>query len=281
MIKQLKWIGAAGSLLLVTACATTLEPDGRLDSARDRVEAAAAYGTSSTAYSRAAGFLGDAEAALESGEANTYDKTVELSDAYAQVAIAEGELGEAREAADGLRSDLETTSGEAMQCKADLAACQAAPRPTGTSMSQTLNLLAGTMRCTMTDRGSGTVALSCPGLGFGFDQSKLTVAGDARMTALSQFLSTYGGVAVELVGHTDSTGPEGWNQSLSERRAAAASRFLQNEGISAGRITTSGEGETSPVASNDTRAGRAQNRRVDVILKGVTTAGSMAAARDI
>lgn len=277
MLKQLKLIGLAGSLMLVTACASTLEPDGRLDATRDRVEAAAAYGTSSSAYNRAAGFLSDAEAALEAGDATAYDKTVELGDAYAQVAIAEGELGEARDSLAGVEGELNEAEALVARLQADLEAARSAPRTS--SMSQTLSLLAGAMRCTMTDRGSGTVALSCPGLAFGFDQSQLTVAGDARMAALSSFLSSHGGVAVELVGHTDSTGPEGWNQTLSEQRAAAASRYLQNEGIAAARITTSGQGESAPVASNDTRAGRAQNRRVDVILKGVTTAASMADAQ--
>lgn len=278
MLKQLKLLGVAGSLMLVTACATTIEPDGRLDATRDRVEAAAAYGTSSSAYNRAAGFLGEAEAALEAGDATAYDKTVELGDAYAQVAIAEGELGEARESLDEMEGELSEAQALATQLQADLEAARNAG-PT-TNMSETLNLLAGAMRCTMTDQGGGTVALSCPGLGFGFDQSQLTIAGDARMAALSSFLNTYEGVSVELVGHTDSTGPEGWNQSLSERRAAAASEYLQNEGVAAARISTSGQGETTPVASNDTRAGRTQNRRVDVILQGVMTAAPTAEMQD-
>lgn len=274
MLKQLKLFGVAGSLMLVTACATTLEPDGRLDATRDRVEAAAAYGTTSSAYSRAAGFLGEAEEAFETGDATGYDKTVELGDAYAQVAIAEGELGEARESLAGMEGELTEAEALAAQLQAELEEERSTPRMTN-DMTKTLAVLTGAMRCTMADRGSGTVALSCPGLGFGFDRSTMTIAGDARMAALASFLNTHGSVSVDLIGHTDSTGTEGWNQSLSERRAAAASSYLQNEGVAASRISTSGEGETAPVSSNDTRQGRAENRRVDVVLKGVTTASAM------
>jgi len=266
---------------MVTACASTIEPDGRLEAARDRVDAAAEFGTSRSSYTRATGFLSEAEAALEAGDERVYDKSVELGDAYAQVAIAEGQADEARDVVEAMEGELSDAEAMAARLEADLEAARAANRTRPSNMSQTLSLLAGAMKCTMTDRGSGTVALSCPGLGFGFDQSQLSVAADARMSALAQFLDTYGGVAVELVGHTDSIGPEGWNQSLSERRAEAAAALLRREDISAGRITTSGQGESQPIAGNDTRAGRAQNRRVDVILRGVTTAGSMAESRDI
>lgn len=68
----------------------------------------------------------------------------------------------------------------------------------------------------------------------------------------------------EIIGHADSTGDAGYNQGLSERRAAAVADYFQQNGVSGDRFTTSGRGEMDPVASNETRAGRAQNRRVDI-----------------
>ncbi len=278
MRTYLKSLALAGGLLMMTACASTLEADGRLDTARDRVEAASEYGTSRTAYTRASGFLDNAESALETGDATAYDKNVELSDAYAQVAIAQGEGDAAREMAESMEGELGDAQDRASQLMAELEAARNAQRPGNDAMNQTLALLAGTMKCTRTNRGSGSVTLTCPGLGFGFDQAQLNAATDARLTALAEFMKAHGGVSVELVGHTDTTGPEGWNQTLSEQRAASASAFLQDAGINASRIATSGQGESQPIASNDTRQGRAENRRVDVVLRGVST---MASGQDI
>jgi OOP family OmpA-OmpF porin len=71
-------------------------------------------------------------------------------------------------------------------------------------------------------------------------------------------------VDIDIIGHTDSTGPEDYNQGLSERRAQAVADFIIGEGIDASIIDVSGEGESNPIASNDTREGRSENRRVDV-----------------
>ena len=67
-----------------------------------------------------------------------------------------------------------------------------------------------------------------------------------------------------IVGHTDSVGPAAYNQGLSERRAQSAADHLISQGIDADRITVRGEGESNPIATNDTAKGRAQNRRIEV-----------------
>jgi OOP family OmpA-OmpF porin len=72
---------------------------------------------------------------------------------------------------------------------------------------------------------------------------------------------------LEIVGHTDSTGPEAYNLGLSERRAQAAANYLEGKGVSMSRITVKGMGESAPVASNATREGRAMNRRVEINTK--------------
>ena len=75
-------------------------------------------------------------------------------------------------------------------------------------------------------------------------------------------------MTVSIAGHTDTTGPTDYNQALSTRRAEAVSEMLGDAGINASRISTTGYGESQPVASNDTRAGRIANRRVEITLMG-------------
>jgi OOP family OmpA-OmpF porin len=80
-------------------------------------------------------------------------------------------------------------------------------------------------------------------------------------------------VDVEMViatGHTDSRGTDKYNQRLSERRANTVKEYMVSKGIPAAKITTLGKGESQPVATNKTDAGRAKNRRVDIEFKGVT-----------
>ena len=72
--------------------------------------------------------------------------------------------------------------------------------------------------------------------------------------------------------HTDNTGSDAINQPLSENRAAAVKDFLVSKGVASKRITTQGLGSKSPVATNDTEAGRTQNRRVEV---GITANEAM------
>ena len=75
--------------------------------------------------------------------------------------------------------------------------------------------------------------------------------------------------AVQITGHTDSTGASDYNQKLSEQRAATVKDFLVKNGIDPSKITIVGMGERSPLADNATKDGRAKNRRVEVMVKGM------------
>lgn len=104
---------------------------------------------------------------------------------------------------------------------------------------------------------------------FDFDKSVLKPAGKSKLSDLASKLQ---GIDIEVVvatGHTDSVGSDSYNMKLSLRRANAVKAFLVSKGISADRIFTAGKGETTPVASNKTREGRAQNRRVEVEVVGL------------
>ena len=98
---------------------------------------------------------------------------------------------------------------------------------------------------------------------FGFDSSDLTSAAKANLDKLAQVLKNNMDTNINIYGHTDSKGTDAYNLSLSERRAAAVKNYLVSQGVSSSRMFTMGVGEKEPVASNDTDAGRAENRRVE------------------
>jgi len=83
--------------------------------------------------------------------------------------------------------------------------------------------------------------------------------GDVANT-LSQYEKSY----IDVYGHTDSTGTDQYNQSLSERRASSVANFLGNSGVQRARVETRGFGESQPIASNSTEQGRSANRRVEL-----------------
>jgi outer membrane protein OmpA-like peptidoglycan-associated protein len=86
------------------------------------------------------------------------------------------------------------------------------------------------------------------------------------LTNVAQFLRENPERQITIEGYTDNVGSDAYNRELSQRRADSVRDFLVQSGISADRITARGLGEEYPVASNDTQAGRQQNRRVQIII---------------
>jgi outer membrane protein OmpA-like peptidoglycan-associated protein len=83
-------------------------------------------------------------------------------------------------------------------------------------------------------------------------------------------LNEYPSTLITVMGHTDSTGSEQYNQNLSQQRALSVANYLSNKGVAQQRLAASGYGEAFPIAPNDTEAGRAKNRRVEIQLEPVT-----------
>lgn len=104
---------------------------------------------------------------------------------------------------------------------------------------------------------------------FDFDRAEVKPEYFPELQEVSDFMVQYPDVIIELEGHTDSRGTDAYNLDLSERRAQAVRQVLIDRyNIQASRITARGFGESQPIASNDTDAGRAQNRRViEVVIK--------------
>jgi OOP family OmpA-OmpF porin len=107
---------------------------------------------------------------------------------------------------------------------------------------------------------------------FDFDKATLRPAGKKRIDEeLAKTFRQGGKVHVEhisVVGHTDAIGTVKYNQKLSERRAEAVKAYIVSKGFPDSFVATSGKGETEPVASNKTSAGRQQNRRVEISFEG-------------
>jgi OOP family OmpA-OmpF porin len=104
------------------------------------------------------------------------------------------------------------------------------------------------------------------GVYFDFDKATIKPEGKAVLNEAAALLKKHERVVVEVAGHTDSTGSETYNQGLSERRANSVKDYLTSQGVTATRLSAKGYGEAQPVASNDTKEGRAENRRVELIV---------------
>src|SRR4051812_28297660 len=112
--------------------------------------------------------------------------------------------------------------------------------------------------------GEGLVVTFDSGLLFDFDSDKLRAEAKTNLDNLAANLASFGDSKLLLVGHTDSVGSAGYNQTLSERRALAVGTYLISKGVPSARVDATGRGETEPVQSNDTEQGRSTNRRVEV-----------------
>lgn len=102
---------------------------------------------------------------------------------------------------------------------------------------------------------------------FASDSSNLRSDLRSDLAALAGNLQDYPDTTVNIVGHTDDTGSDSHNFDLSERRAQSVAFTLEDAGVTPSRIRSYGQGETRPIASNDTDDGRMKNRRVDIIIR--------------
>ena len=102
---------------------------------------------------------------------------------------------------------------------------------------------------------------------FDFDSARIRSDAEAKLAGVVEVLTATPEVLVRVVGHADSTGPEGYNLRLSLRRAEGVRTYLAEQGVAMERMDASGKGESEPLVSNRTRAGRAVNRRVEFLVQ--------------
>src|SRR6185295_4392469 len=101
---------------------------------------------------------------------------------------------------------------------------------------------------TVTRVGEGIVVTFASGLLYDFDSDHVRAESASNLRNLAKSLEKYPNTDLLIVGHTDATGTDSYNQGLSERRAAAAANYLKSQGVSSGRLRTSGRGESEPIA---------------------------------
>lgn len=131
-------------------------------------------------------------------------------------------------------------------------------------------------KCPDTAKDLAVDAAGCPiplvvklKVNFDFDKSDIKPQFHQELADFAAFMKKYPGVAVEIAGHTDSKGSDEYNQKLSQRRANSVREYLATKlGVPANLLTSVGFGESKPVATNDTDAGRAENRRIEAVFKG-------------
>lgn len=106
---------------------------------------------------------------------------------------------------------------------------------------------------------------------FAVDQSNINPAFQNTLNGVALVLKKYNRTLVDIVGYTDSTGSASYNLALSQRRAQSVASYLGQQGVNQQRFYVDGRGESNPVASNATEAGRAQNRRVEIKIVPITS----------
>jgi OOP family OmpA-OmpF porin len=193
------------------------------------------------------------EAALANAQANAKAREAERARAEAADQAREAEMARAAAAdqareAEKARAEAEDQAREAEKARAELAL-----------LMKELSELQGQL----TDRG---IVLTIGDVLFATDKSNLNASAQISMDKIAAFLQEKQNRNLLVEGHTDSVGSDEYNQGLSEQRAASVKSALVKRGIASERIVTIGYSKKYPLASNDTAAGKQQNRRVEAII---------------
>ena len=253
----------AGLAALLAACASAPLRNDQLDQARAEVQALSADPLAQSAASndldQARASLNQADAAVQQG------RPAEEVNQLAYLAFRHAQAGEARVAETRARQQvaraqqdrdhilLEAREREAQNAKAQAAAAQ---RELAGAQQELADL------AKQTDRG---MVVTLSDVLFDTGRATLKPGADRDLDRLATALKHNPNMRVMIEGHTDSVGGDDYNQALSERRAEAVADALRMRGVPENRYEVRGLGKAYPVASNDTQAGRQQNRRVEIV----------------
>lgn len=284
----------AAALTAAAACATT-RPSGELAQARGIYQELISAGADRRVEAdllRANSAIVDAEAAFTARKAQEdVDALGHIALRLAQTAEANNERLLAERAADSLRTarlqrlltlseaqraDLEARrqlSEQEMQVlrqRADSLRREAeeANRRLNQALAQLRSLVAEITNLQETQRG---LVISLSDILFDVGRSTLKAGSQASISRIAAVLTQYPQHQILVEGHTDHTGSDDFNLGLSRDRAHSVRAALIAGGVDASKISADGYGESRPVASNDTPAGRQQNRRVEIVIVGAGT----------
>ncbi len=180
------------------------------------------------------------------------------------------ETARLRAAADAESSARQEAEAVLVGAQVDQSARVAAAREKEAGLArQEAELVAGAKLPPVRKGAQGDV-FTLAGDAFGSGQAQLTANASASVRALGVYLKTMKAGSVQVIGYTDSQGEAAANQTLSRRRADAVKAGLADAGLAAAGISAQGKGEAEPIAENTTAAGRAKNRRVEIIVPSKT-----------
>ena len=194
--------------------------------------------------------------------------------ARAQQALAEQEAAKrAKAEADAARTDAESARAQADAARRDAEAQAAHARQLAAQSEQEKAQLRDQLRQQLsvileTRETARGLIVNLSDVLFDTARHDLKPGAREKLARVSGILSAHPGLKMEIEGHTDSVGTDEYNQSLSERRAESVRSYLVSQNIAPAMVTSIGFGESKPVATNDTAAGRQQNRRVELIVSG-------------
>ncbi len=208
-----------------------------------------------------------AQAMAEAQEAQQMRDAAIQAKAEAEAARAEAERlkAQAQEAAESAMTEAEKAKMRAEAEAARAEAAQAEAEAAKAAMNSLQNQLSD-LQAKQTERG---LVITLGDVLFEFNKSDLKAGAARNLQPLVKALNENPEQQVIVEGHTDNVGSEDYNITLSEKRAQSVKDYLTSEGIDGERIDTDGLGYEFPVASNDTAAGRQQNRRVEIVLPEV------------
>lgn len=272
--------GVAAAALLLAACATTMSPESQsaLDQARAAVHRLEGQPQAAQVAGKALQDARDSLAQAETAQEKHAKPEEVIHLAYlarrnadiGEAVIAEQTANDAMAQAQAQREHVLVESREheaalaRQQAQQAQAAAQSSQQQAQQAQLQTQDLQKqlSDLQAKQTDRG---MILTLGNVLFDTNGDTLKPGADDIVSRLAAFLQQHPDIKVRIEGHTDSTGSDAYNQSLSERRAEAVALALEGRGIPVQRVQAVGRGKSAPVASNDTAAGRQQNRRVEII----------------
>jgi outer membrane protein OmpA-like peptidoglycan-associated protein len=189
---------------------------------------------------------------IEQGQAER--NRVLLEARTSEAALAQSDAARAQSDAERAKRDAAAQAADAQAARDQLAA--------SSDESARLRTELEALQAKQTDRG---MVLTLGDVLFDTNQASVRPGAMLTLERLAAVMRDKGTLAVMIEGHTDSVGDDGYNQSLSQRRADAVTGVLTSKGVAVERVNSRGLGEGYPVASNDNSAGRQQNRRVEII----------------
>lgn len=212
--------------------------------------------------------VGAARAETERARSAATEARSETAMARSAATEARSEMAMARSAATEARNETAMERSRAATEARNLAAAaqnEEAQRAAAARLrAKTYQARIDALQAEITDRG---VVLTLGDVLFATGSAELQGSANSTLDKLVSFLNQYPERRVQIEGHTDNVGSSAYNQGLSQRRADSVRHYLTQQGIASRRLSATGLGMDQPVASNDTRMGRQQNRRVEIIIE--------------